>query len=134
MKGMGGYDNLTWVGNINNNNPNFSFYETIYKTSAPINEPESGFMSELRIWELSFEHDIDYKLLSIIDMTLDDGKKLYMDDYYFYAEKYLISAGEDSFMFLATSMNVDGEFNEVEEIMYKIEKVGSEWVRTIFIV
>jgi RNA polymerase sigma-70 factor (ECF subfamily) len=130
----GGIFNIHWI-DINEPDVMYSSGEVfttvhIYnRADTPVNTPRE-YLSLIQINELAHEYGFDYKLITDMEMDLSNGRRLYMDNYYFSAATRLISEEENRLAFHALLHVVDGN-NDVDEITFTIERIDGEWVRTI---
>jgi len=125
--GYGPDDGYYTVYNINriDSYPKVTF---LTKTDAPINQPENGYLSSLRLRELADEHEIEWEMLTHIDD---------FDEYYLWRSEweekypiYLISESHDKLV-LKSQLGQWLYGEEKVDIIYTIEKVNGEWVRTV---
>ena len=103
------------------------------KTDLPINEPENGYMSRLRLYEIMEEYGIDFNMIFYISYSTEDNPMIdfHMDGDYNTFPIYLLSQEEDKFVFKSSWFDYfAGEWGDFDAI-YTIEKIGGEWVRTV---
>ena|GEM_PF-965636 len=132
----GGVDSLSW---IDTNQPNIMYHASgadgfksvgvKIKTDAPINQPETNWMSFLRLLELANDNGIDRKMIFDIEYDLS-GYNYIHNDHFFNYDIYLISEQADKFVF-ETELSTPDQFTPHIDITYTIEKIGGEWVRTV---
>jgi hypothetical protein len=141
---------ISW---LDMNNPNTMYWEWLYggynniyrfpsyiekeiryltKTDAPINEPENGYMSRLRLYELMTEYDIDFEMIFRIehDVYVRGQYLLFiMNGGFCTFPIYLISEEPDKLVFESELMY--GYGFAYMDVTYTIERINGEWVRTI---
>ncbi|MGN0619529.1 MAG: hypothetical protein ACI4J7_10975 [Ruminiclostridium sp.] len=113
-------------------------YKTNYytKTETPVNHPEESFLSYYKLSEMSRDYGIDFNMLVNIDYDYEKGnppsesKYLYHSGHYEFYPVYLVSESVDKLVFKTKVGNVMEQNSEIDTT-YTIEKVGSEWVRTV---
>ena len=103
------------------------------KTSAPINEPQNGFLSVYRLYELSREYGIDFDMLVNIEYDDKSGEMLYHDDWYQFYSIYLVSEAPEKLVLNTLLGNAMAAAKEVE-VNITFEKIGGEWERKVDIV
>jgi|GEM_PF-3368477 len=135
---VGGYDeeydtagNIMWQ----------PYCQTFTKTDAPINEPENGYISYLRLAEITREYDMSSYLFTDIKYEEKHGINIYRDDYYFDRPIYMISMETDQFVFKTsahgeiTTTLEDGSsytlFEKEVDITVTLKKIGDEWERSL---
>jgi len=120
--GSFGLDSYKWSDDAN--------YEINYltKTNVSVNQPENGYLSSLRLRELANEYDIEWETLTYIDDF--NEYNLWRDERSENYPIYLISESPDKLV-LKSQLGqwVYGE--EKVDIIYTIELVNGEWVRTV---
>lgn len=100
------------------------------KTSAPINEPQNGFLSVYRLYELSREYGIDFDMLVNIEYDDKSGEMLYHDDRYQFYPMYLVSEAPEKLVLNTLLGNVMAAAEEVE-VNITFEKIGGVWKRNV---
>jgi len=115
----------TWYSIFDGEDFNISF---LLKTDEPINQPENGYLSILRIRELSEKYNIAREMLT----TIDDYSEysLWLDEMYTNYPIYLISESPEELV-LKSQLGQWLFGEEKVDIVYTIEKVNGEWVRTV---
>ena len=105
------------------------------KINSAVNEPENGYMSRLRLYELMEEYDIDFEMIFKIEYkayteyTGEQPHFFVMDGDFNTLPIYIISEELNKFVFKSKLMWGYG-FAYID-VIYTIEKVNGEWVRTI---
>ena len=85
-----------------------SFISLYGKTNSPINEPENGYLSIFRLYEISREYGIDFNMLVNLkyDTEIDGyNENLLHDDWYQFYPIYLISEEADKLILKTTVGN-----------------------------
>jgi len=117
---------LPEVGEVYFFNPEWEISElsVFKKLNTQINQPQNNYISELRLNELSIKHGIDFNML--ISIKYGEFSHGHWQDFY---PIYLISEETDKFIFKTRAgwamAGIDFE------IIYTIEKIDGEWVRTV---
>ena len=139
----GGIGEHNWIVSYNDGYPEVY---TLTKTDEPINEPENGYLSIYRFYELSRDYGISLDTLLNIEYDLlidadyypnfsyisENGKiysTLYHDDKYQFFPVYLVSDTPDKLVFKTRLGNY---YNDIMlDTMYTVEKSGYWWRRTV---
>jgi hypothetical protein len=101
------------------------------RTDTPINQPQNGFMSRLRLHEIMRDYNINFDMLfDIRHIETVGGQFLHfvMDGYYNTFPIYLISEEADRLVFKSELWQFRYSFVDVT---YTLEKADGEWIRTI---
>jgi len=129
--GTNGYDGYN-AGNINiwGDYP----VPVLPKVDSHINQPENGFMSRLRLYELMEQYDIDFDMIFDIEYIIYEDE-LYvahftMNGYFNTFPIYLISESPDKLIFKSQIIYFDYTESLID-VTYTIEKINGEWVRTV---
>ena len=104
---------------------------SITKINAEISEPQNGYMSRLRLYEIMWEHGIDFDMLfeiEYLDFSDEYPSLFVMDGYYNTFPIYLISEEDDKFVFKSEIWHY---WYSSVDVVYTIEKINGEWVRTV---
>jgi len=107
--------------------------KSLIKTDEPVNHPENGFMSSLRLIEIEVNYGIEPEMLVFISLETDDGFKLIKDDLFLSSRIYL-ELETDNMLLFNSSVYFEPakyEWDFPVDIIYTIEKVNGEWVRTV---
>lgn len=107
-----------------------NIYTVFTKTDLPINEPENGFISRLKLFEKAEEYNVDFNLLSCVNYVSEYGQTFSVDDYYFSNRIYLVSESSDKLV-LKTSLLSWRNFDTVVDTVYAVEKVNGVWEQSI---
>jgi len=130
---ISGYDGeYHLAGNIK-----YQPYRVYTKTDAPINEPENGFISRLKLDELTNKYDINPYLFTDINQEEKGGLWLHRDDNYINRPIYLISEEPEK---IVVKTFVHGEVNRTLEdgssytiaegevgVTVTVKKIEGEW-------
>ncbi|MCL2697993.1 MAG: hypothetical protein FWE74_07915, partial [Oscillospiraceae bacterium] len=103
----------------------------LIKIDGYVNEPENGYMSRLRLYEIMRDYDIDFELIfDIRHIEFIDGQYIHftMDGYFNTFPIYLISEEPDKLVFKSS---VSEMWEAFVDVIYIIEKVNGGWTRTI---
>jgi len=120
---------------FNVNLVSFTQLPYLTKTNAPINKPVNGYLSPLRLREISKNYGIPLEMLACIDEYGD--YMLFLDmTYYSNYPIFIVSENENKLVLKSTVGNPFAfPYEDIEEIIidveYTIEKIDGEWVRTI---
>ena len=102
----------------------------LIKTDSLINEPENGYMSRLRLFELMEKYGLEYDLIFLIEYKLYDENEVpfyfVMNDFSLFPV-YLISQVPDKLMFKSKLMA--GYGSAYVDVIYTIEKINDKWER-----
>jgi hypothetical protein len=130
-----GYHNSNFNEQHGNVFRNFGFADgefiiTIYRrTDAPIAEPTDGYLSNLRLWEISVDYGISWNMLTQMHLTDIEGRDFFHNDHLWFYPIYMVSEEPDKFIF---NTSVGTSFlEETADVTYTIERINGEWVRTI---
>jgi len=135
---VGGYDeefdlggNIMWQ----------PYMHVFTRTDAPINEPENGYTSRLKLAEIVHDYGINSYLFTDIYQEEKNGVTLSRDDLYFDRPIYMISQTADEFVFKTSVYGevettlTDGSrytlFNNIVDVTVTLKKIGGEWERTL---
>ena len=95
------------------------------------NEPEKGFMSILKLREISRDYGIDLSLLTDFGFDYyEEDKRYWLSHSYLMSSYpvYLVSQSPDKLEFKTI---VSGGYDDIEgEVSYTVERINGEWVRT----
>lgn len=108
------------------------YVTALKKTSAEPNEPENGFLSMYRLYELSDKYGIEVEKLADIDypeaisLVHDHGPNFY--------PMYLVSEAEDKIMLktILWCYYYDDKSNAIEAVN-TLEKINGKWIRTVIL-
>lgn len=104
---------------------------TVYtKTELLVNEPENGYMSRLRLYEISSEYGIDFSLITNVNYTSEYGQSFVVDDYYFSGRIYLVSESPEK-LTLKTVLTSWSDINSGVNAVYSLEKINGVWEQAI---
>lgn len=106
-----------------------TFYTIFNKIDMPPREPPDNRLSTLGRLEFARDYEIGLDMLFYADEILENGKKFYMDNRIFGAAVYVISEAPEKLELHAILDVVEG-INDVDEIMFTLEKINGKWVRT----
>ena len=105
------------------------------KTDKTPNEPENGFLSIFKIYEMSYKYGIDLEMLTDITYSADLGIK--HDRYVDFYPIYLVSEASDKIVLKTMLRDNYNYFYEDQskyaEADYTIEKINGEWTRTVIL-
>ncbi|MCL2633836.1 MAG: hypothetical protein FWD34_04900 [Oscillospiraceae bacterium] len=102
---------------------------TYKRTTDPIAEPQDGYLSWLRLQEITAEYDISWNMLTQITLTNAEDWEFFHNDHIWFYPVYLVSESPDKLV-LSTMVGT-GFFEHEIDITYTIEKINGEWVRTV---
>jgi hypothetical protein len=97
------------------------------KTNLPVNEPQDGFISTLRLMEISQDYGFEYSLF--YGMEYISGDYHFSDIYFISPHIYLISEAPDKLVFETILIDIFTVRAHID-ITLTIEKIDDEWVRT----
>jgi hypothetical protein len=101
------------------------------RTDAPINQPENGFMSRLRLYEIMRDYDIPAELIFYVDyMSEDSTRRIYTNGAFCTFPIYLVLQEPDKFVFKSSSIIIFVDDFYID-FTYTLEKTNGEWVRTV---
>jgi hypothetical protein len=104
------------------------------KTDMPINEPQDGFMSRLRLHELMRDYGIDSDMIFRITHEFYAGENFHsfqMTGGSYSLPIYLISEEPDKLIFKSSLICDRVIRGLVVDVVYTIEKIDDEWTRTV---
>lgn len=99
------------------------------KTDKPINEPENGFLSAYRIYEMSRDHGIDIEMLTDIEYSEKPGYA--HNAYACFYPIYLVSEAQDKIVLKTILWNHYFDEEDKIDAEYTIEKIDGKWKRTV---
>ncbi|MDR2532743.1 MAG: DUF6273 domain-containing protein [Oscillospiraceae bacterium] len=106
------------------------FEVSIYRrTNAPIAEPTDGYLSNLRLREISEEYGIWWHFLTWMTLIDEEGEQFRRDDQLGFFPIFLVSEEPDKLVF-KTQVSW-GLYEVFVDVIYTIERINGEWVRTI---
>jgi hypothetical protein len=99
------------------------------RTDMLIAEPDDNYLSWLRLLEISMDYNISLNMLTDIEIEIENQK--YMRHYWgFWSQPvFLISEAPDKLVLRTTAKT--GMLDDEIELIYTIEKINGEWVRTV---
>jgi hypothetical protein len=112
---------------------------TLTRTDAPINQPENGFMSRLRLYEIMRDYDIPAELIYHISYDVEDAlyDMIHMNGFFDTFPIYLIFESPNKLVFKSVihltwfDYTVSEWKTDSVEFTYTLEKINGEWVRMI---
>jgi len=102
------------------------------KTDLPVNQPENGFLSKLRLREIAQKYGIEYDML--VEMEYADADKqifIFHDNNLQAFPVYLVSESENKLVFKTQMGNVGYDGRGNVDVIYTVEKTDGEWAREI---
>jgi len=138
VKDVSGYDEeYDLAGNIK-----WQPYCQVYrKKAAPVNEPQNGYTSRLKLAEIEHDYEMNSYLFTDITQEEKNGITLHRDDTYFDRAIYMITQEADEFVFRTS---VHGEvkttlangstymlFENEVDVVVTLRKIDGEWERTL---
>lgn len=108
------------------------------KTDKAPNEPENGFLSIFKIYEMSYKYGIDLEMLTDIKYSDDSGAfNVQHNGYVDFYPIYLVSEASDKIVLKTVLRDNYNYFYEdqskVAEADYTIEKINGKWTRTVIL-
>jgi len=111
------------------------------KTSQSINQPENGYLSEYKLFDISNNYGIAYDMLTFIEYEFNEPvygfdnyemTTLYHDTLYADFSIYLVSESPEKLVF-KTKIGDSGMAYVIEpiDIIFTIERINGDWVRTV---
>jgi hypothetical protein len=109
--------------------------EFMTRTDKPINQPENGFLSELRKYEISLEYDIDLRMLAPVSINTT-GTPYENLEFPEFAPIYLVSQSPDKLVLKSVfASGYEGGMviapPEYFDVVYVNERIDGVWVQTV---
>jgi RNA polymerase sigma factor (sigma-70 family) len=106
------------------------FVVTAYRrTDAPIAEPTDGYLSRLRLREISEDYGISWNMLTRMHLEDAEGRNFFHNSHFWFFPIYLVSEAPDRIV-LATQVGTGFREDEAD-VTFTIERIDGEWVRVI---